>query len=167
MRIAGIKENDIVNGEGVCVSVFVQGCPHRCKGCFNPETWDFESGIDFAETGTIVQKIIKLIRKNGVQRNFSILGGEPLCPENIKQVFHIIQCVRNIYPNIKIFVWTGYTIEELIERKNLYVNEILKRIDYLIDGRFIEEQKDITLKWRGSRNQRILTQKEIKNFYGR
>lgn len=100
-------------------------------------------------------KISLLIKKNNVLRNFSILGGEPLCEENIVDVTVIISLIRLMHPNIKIFLWTGYTMEELIKRTNVYTEVILALIDVLIDGPYIEEERDITLPLRGSRNQRI------------
>lgn len=153
-KYAGLMTNDFVNGEGVCVSYFAQGCPHRCKGCFNPETWDFNGGKDLPDD--IRGQIIKAICANGITRNFSVLGGEPLCEENVEEVENIIIGVRAAFPNIKIFVWTGYTLEQLTIKNNPHVNNILTHIDILIDGPFIESQKDLTLKLRGSKNQRIL-----------
>lgn len=153
-KYAGLMTNDVTNGEGVCVSFWTQGCPHRCEGCFNPETWDFEGGKELPDD--IRGQIIKAICANGITRNFSILGGEPLCDENIEEVENIIIGVRSAFPNIKIFIWTGYTLEQLIIKNNEHINNVLNRIDVLIDGPFIESQKDLTLKFRGSKNQRIL-----------
>ena len=154
MRIAGINYNDFANGEGVCVSLFVQGCPHHCDGCFNPETWDFNKGSELPFD--IRGQLIKAITKNGIQRNFSVLGGEPLCPENVKEVNNIITGIRTAFPDIKIFVWTGYTLEELKAKQDLFIENILNNIDVLIDGQFELAYRDITLKLRGSSNQRIL-----------
>ena len=167
MKYAGIIENDVVNGEGVCVSLFTQGCPHRCKGCFNSETWDAEGGIEIDED-ELIQKIITAIKKNGIQRNFSILGGEPLAPYNVVDVHHIIYEVKKQFPDIKIFIWTGYEVEELIEYSHTSssLRAILSNIDALIVGRYIEAERDITLKWRGSKNQRILTKQEIEEIMG-
>jgi anaerobic ribonucleoside-triphosphate reductase activating protein len=142
----------VTNGEGVCVSFFVQGCPHHCSGCFNPETWDFNGGKLYNEN--VKWQIIKAISANGIERNFSILGGEPLAPQNIKMVEEIVTAVRIAYPNIKIFLWTGYEFENLDFDNKSYYN-ILSNIDVIIDGKFIEEQKDLSLKLRGSSNQNI------------
>lgn len=163
MRYANIITNDVVNGEGVCVSLFMQGCPHKCKGCFNQETWDFNGGKE-ESINAIVNQIINAIDTNRIQRNFSILGGEPLCTENRYNVLSIIDSVRNMYPNIKIFLWTGYTMENLIEIDDYCTNKILEQLDFLIDGPYIESERDLTLKWRGSRNQRILTKNEINDI---
>jgi len=154
MNYAGLNTNDFANGKGVCVSLFVQGCPHHCPGCFNPETWNFEGGEELPSD--IRGQIIKAISENGITRNFSILGGEPLCEENIEEIDNIITSVRTAYPHIKIFVWTGYVLEELQRKNNEIINHILSQIDVLIDGPFIEAEQDITLELRGSKNQRIL-----------
>lgn len=151
-RYNAIIDNDVVNGQGVCVSFFVQGCPHCCEGCFNPETWDFNGGQPYSEE--IKWEIIKLISANGIQRNFSVLGGEPLAPQNLNMVSSLINAVRHAYPHIKIFLWTGYTKEEL-DLTDERISLILDKIDILIDGPFVETQKDLNLKLRGSTNQRI------------
>lgn len=152
MRISGIIKNDVVNGIGVCVSLFTQGCPHHCVGCFNSETWDFNGGY---ETHDLKGTIIKAIGANGIIRNFSILGGEPLCPENRKMVKDILSAVKIAYPNIKIFLWTGYQLADLQQEKDENLDFILSNIDYLIDGPFLQEQKDTSLWLRGSRNQNV------------
>lgn len=153
-RYAGLITNDFANGIGTCVSFWTQGCPHHCPSCQNPETWDFQGG---KEVPTDIRgQIIKAICANGITRNFSVLGGEPLCDENLDEVDKIITGVRTAYPQIKIFVWTGYILEELKEKKNNKINHILSQIDVLIDGPFIQAERDITLELRGSRNQRIL-----------
>ena len=153
MQYAGLNYNDVVNGQGVCVSFWTQGCPHHCKGCFNPETWSYSGGYELPSN--IKGQIVKAISNNGIQRNFSILGGEPLCPENRKLVLEILTAVRAAYPNIKIFLWTGYIYEELTERQSETLDNILDTIDVLIDGPFIEAEKDLNLKLRGSKNQRV------------
>lgn len=155
-RYAGIKYNDIVDGEGVCVSFWTQGCPHRCPECHNPQTWDFDGGLEVPSD--IREQLIEAIGANDIQRGFSILGGEPLCEENLELVNDIILSVREVYPQIKIYLWSGYTIEELTARRrsNSTLNSILSNIDVLIEGRYIKEKRDLTLKWRGSSNQKIL-----------
>lgn len=152
MRYAGLKENDIVDGEGICVSLWTQGCPHRCPGCHNPETWDYQGGTEI-DMGELTTKVIQAIEKNGVKRNLSILGGEPLCPHNIDFVISLVNIVRTLFPDIKIFIWTGYRLEDLQEK---YQQSLFDKIDVLIDGPFIMAERDITLKLRGSKNQRVL-----------
>ena len=158
-RYATIKDNDTTNGEGVCVSVWMQGCPHRCKGCHNPETWDPAGGYE-ANSQTIKDVLAK-IAENGVMRNLSILGGEPLSSQNSFFVGKLISEARRAYPKIKIFLWTGYTLEELLNTRDEIIYDILEDIDILIDGRFILEQRDITLKFRGSPNQQIYDRETI------
>lgn len=153
-RYAGLITNDFANGTGTCVSFWTQGCPHHCPGCHNPETWDFNGG---KEVPTDMRgQIIKAICANDITRNFSVLGGEPLCDENLEEVDKIITGVRTAFPQIKIFVWTGYILEELQTKKDSRIDHILSQIDVLIDGPYIEAERDITLELRGSRNQRVL-----------
>ena len=149
MRYAGLIENDIVDSnDGICVSLWMQGCPHHCKGCHNPETWDFNGGIEI-DREKLLENVISSLTQNGVNRNFSILGGEPLAKENLEDTLYIINRVRNKFPKIKIYLWTGYTIE------NLKIKD-LKKIDVIIDGLYDEKLRDISLPLRGSSNQRIL-----------
>ena len=162
MKYAGLMENDIVNGEGVCVSLWTQGCPHHCPGCHNPETWDFNGGYEVPDD--IRGEIVKAISANGITRNFSVLGGEPLCDENLDFVLNVVTAVRTAYPNIKIYIWSGYTFAELLEKENPKIMEILKQSNYLIDGRYKEELRDITLPLRGSSNQEIIILDELKNL---
>lgn len=148
--------NDFINGEGVCVSLWTVGCPFKCPGCHNQELWDFEEDLKLPTD--IKGQIIKAISANGVQRNFSVLGGEPLCVENAKIVDDIVTAVRSAYANIKIYIWSGYTFEELeqLSQENAHIQHILSLSNYLIDGRFELENRDITLKLRGSSNQNII-----------
>ena len=152
MRVAGLTKNDTTNGEGICVSLWVQGCPHHCKGCHNPESWDFNGG-EYKNNDILLEEIYDAISANEIQRNFSILGGEPLAPQNINDTYYILWEVKQRYPSIKTFVWTGYTLEQL---KEMYKDTLLENVDVLIDGPFIKAERDITLKFRGSKNQRIL-----------
>lgn len=156
MRYAGIIKNDIASAPGVCVSFFTQGCPFHCKNCHNPETWDFNGGYLF--TYKVIDELIDSIKANNIQRNLCIVGGEPLCDENIPLVFKVIKAVKQEFPNIKITIWSGYIWEQLSQRmkENFKLKYILKNIDYLVDGKYIDELRDITLYMRGSKNQRIL-----------
>ena len=162
MRYAGLMENDITDGEGVCVSFWTQGCPHKCPGCHNPQTWDFEGGYEVPDD--IRGRIVKAISANGITRNFSVLGGEPLCDENLDLVLNIITAVRTAYPHIKIYVWTGYTYAELLERDDPRITNIFKQINVLIDGRYEQDKRDITLPLRGSTNQNIIKLEELQNL---
>lgn len=162
MQYAGIIKNDFSNANaGVCLSFYTQGCPHRCVGCHNPETWDFNGGYEFDTN--VLQEIVDGITANGLTRNFCVLGGEPLCDENIFLTFLVLDHVRKAYPEIKIYLWTGYTLQELNELTNPRVKEALALIDVLIDGRYIEAQRDIRLELRGSANQCVYDMKTINN----
>ena len=154
MRYAGIIKNDVAAGQGVCVSFFVQGCDFHCKGCHNPQTWDFEGGYEF--TQETINNIITALKANGVQRNFCVMGGEPLHPDNRFLTNLVISEVKKVYPDIKVYLWTGYVYENLVDKDEKLLQNIFRNVDVLIDGPFIMEERDITLPMRGSRNQRII-----------
>lgn len=151
MKYAKIRKMDISNGEGVRVSLFVQGCSFHCKNCFNQETWDFNGGKEF--TTSEIQKIIELANKDYIA-GLSVLGGEPLHSNNVDEVFHIVATFKEKFPNKDIWLWTGFKFEDAIKDSKRKL--ILCNIDVLIDGQFEEDKKDITLKWRGSSNQRVI-----------
>lgn len=154
MRYAGIIKNDVAAGQGVCVTFFVQGCDFHCKGCHNPQTWDFEGGYEF--TQETINNIITALKANGVQRNFCVMGGEPLHPDNRFLTNLVISEVKKAYPDIKVYLWTGYVYEKLVDKDEKLLQNIFRNVDVLIDGPFIMEERDITLPMRGSRNQRII-----------
>lgn len=154
MRYAGIIKNDVCAAPGVCVTFFVQGCPHRCKGCHNPEELDFNGGRKV--TDDTFQELKSAINANGVLRNLCIMGGEPLCKENIELTHKVITEVLNEFPNLKVYLWTGYLYEDLLANDNNTLSAILSNVNVLIDGPFIEELRDITLFMRGSSNQRVI-----------
>lgn len=162
MKYAGLNCNDFTDGCGVCVSLWVQGCPFKCPGCHNPETWDFKGGLEVPND--LRGQIIKAISANGITRNFSVLGGQPLCEQNLDFVLHTIAAVRSAYPNIKIYIWSGYTYRELLDKKDKRINKIFELSNYLIDGRYEKELRDITLPLRGSSNQNIVELDKNKNF---
>ena len=157
MRFSKIKDNDIANGEGIVMSLWTQGCPHHCKGCFNMETWDFNGGKEFKEEDK--EYILQNIDKNNIKRNLSILGGEPLCNQNIQGVISLCKAFKEKYPEKIIYVWTGYVLEEFDDTQK----KILDYIDVLIDGKFEIDNKDLSLKLRGSTNQRIIDINNIKS----
>ena len=149
IRYAEINKNDVVNGEGISVSYFCQGCHFHCPGCHNPETWNFNGGIEVEES-EIFKEILLSINANNIIRNFSILGGEPLCPENKEYILNWAYIIKTLWQDkIKIYLWTGYEKEEL----NF---EELQNIDVIICGKFKIEERDITLPLRGSKNQQVL-----------
>ena len=157
-HIAGIKYNDTANAPGICVSVYVSGCDLHCKGCHNPETWDYNYGTEASIED--IFEIEKALHINGIERNLCILGGEPLNKHNVAFVHALVSYIKMVSPSTKIYVWTGYTIENIFIEGNVIHKDILNLIDVLIDGPYIEEQRDITLKMRGSKNQRIHYLKE-------
>ena len=149
MRFAQIRSMDISNGEGVGVSLFVQGCPFHCKNCFNSDTWDFNGGKEWTEKTK--DKFMKLINRPYIKR-VSILGGEPLANKNYLTVRYLLKEIKNKFPEKQIWLYSGYTLEH-------FSREQLRTIiyaDVLVDGEYIDEQRDITLKWRGSKNQRVI-----------
>lgn len=158
MKYAGIKANDTVDGIGISVSFWTQGCPHHCQGCHNPETWSDDGGLNLPES--YCEDVIHLLTKHGIKRNLSILGGEPLYGNNIEIVDKLIKEVKKHAPEAKIFIWTGYTYEYLVERHDSKIDSILHSIDVLIDGRFELENRDITLWLKGSPNQRVINMKK-------
>lgn len=160
MRYSGLITNDFSAAPGVSVSFFTQGCPHKCFNCQNPETWDFSGGKEF--TQEVLTNLLSALAANGIQRNLCIMGGEPLCPENEFLTLLVIKTVKETYPNTPIYIWTGYTYEELLARKDK-VSQILKLADVLIDGPYVDNLRDITLPMRGSSNQRVINLQEIDN----
>lgn len=159
MRYAALRSMDISNGEGVGASLFVQGCSIRCPGCFQPETWDFEGG-KLLTTSTI-DSIANLVKPDYIER-FSVLGGEPLEDQNLHWLACIINKVKMTKPNIKIWLYSGYTYDNLKQRAKdeIYLQWILDNIDVLVAGPFIQEEKDLSLPWCGSRNQEVIYMKE-------
>lgn len=149
MRYALMRKMDISNGAFVGVSLFVQGCHFHCKNCFNQETWDFKGGHEW--TKKTKEKFLELANKQYIKR-VSILGGEPLAEENVKDVVDLMKTIKEIYPDKDIWVYSGYTIEAIKKR---CLDDILKYADVIVDGQYIDELRDIRLKWRGSSNQKI------------
>ena len=161
MKYSGLIRNDLAAAPGVSVTFFTQGCPHRCKGCHNPETWDFNGGKEF--TYDVLNEIIEALSANGIKRNFCIMGGEPLCPENEFLTLLLTKTIKEKCPDTKIYIWTGYYYEDLLKYKSPHLCQILELADVLIDGPYIESKRDITLKMRGSSNQSIINLKEQKH----
>lgn len=159
MRYAGLLKNDVAAAPGNCVTFFTQGCPHHCPQCQNPETWDFEGGKEFYPS--LIQEIIEALTANGITRSFCIMGGEPLCAENEFLTMLLIIEIRKELPEVPIYIWSGYTIEQLLEQPTEKTKFILQNADYLIDGPYIHSLRDITLPMRGSSNQRIINLKEL------
>lgn len=175
MRYASIRNLDISNGEGVGVSLFVQGCDRHCFNCFNPNTWDFNGGKEWTEETK--NKFIKLIDRPYINR-ISVLGGEPLAEQNLNEVLSLIKEIRISLPDKTIWLYTGFRWNYIMNYQPVetddfdYIEEsyndglmekrkrIISLCDVVIDGEYIDEQKDLTLKWRGSKNQRVIDVKQ-------
>lgn len=159
MRYAQIRSMDISNGTGIGVSLFVQGCHFHCKDCFNSETWDFSGGKPWTEDS---KKIFLISVLRAYIERVSILGGEPLADENFPDVLNLVQTIHEKFPEKKIWIYTGYTWENLLNDSQK--KEILPYIDILVDGRFETDKKDLSLKFKGSSNQRVIdVQKSLEN----
>lgn len=174
MRYASIRSLDISNGEGVGVSLFVQGCDRHCFNCFNSDTWDFNGGKEWTEETK--NKFIKLINRPYINR-ISVLGGEPLAEQNLDEVLSLIKEIRISFPEKTIWLYTGFEWNQIMDIKviqpifsckdleNKIQNvlkrqEIIKQCDVLVDGEYIDEQKNLSLKFRGSKNQRVIDVKQ-------
>lgn len=153
MNISVIKCPDIANGPGCRVAVFVSGCPIHCNGCFNREVWDYNAG-QYMDNKLIDH--IKDLMSHDYIEGFTLLGGEPMAPLNVEDSAQLIHAIKETYPDKSIWVYSGYTYDELEKRNSDAVNHILDLADVLVDGPFDEAKKDITLKFRGSSNQRII-----------
>lgn len=157
MNYCNVKNCDIANGVGVRVSLFVSGCRNRCKNCFQPETWDFNYGKPFDEQTE--EKLIKMLAPSYIN-GLTVLGGEPMEPENQRALLPFLKKVKAAYPQKTIWLYTGFTLEELrspdCRAHTEYTEDILKLLTVLVDGRFVEEKKNISLRFRGSENQRLI-----------
>ena len=155
MKYNIVRKMDISNGPGVRVSVFMQGCEFHCKNCFNPETWSFEGGKDFTQ-GTI-NEVLDLCNQDYI-KGLSILGGEPMHPKNIEGTTKLAKAFKEKYPNKNLWMWSGFQFD-----KDLKDKEVMKYVDVLVDGRYVDEMHNPKLKWRGSSNQRVIdVQKSLK-----
>ncbi len=165
MYYGAIKKSDIANGEGIRVSLFVSGCRNRCRGCFQPKTWDFTYGRLFDDAAK--EQIISALANSSV-RGITILGGEPLEPENQPEVLALLLEVRQKYPDKTVWLYTGSLYEELIGERGEHrcslpiTDRLLSLVDILVDGRYIEEEKSLGLRFRGSKNQRIIDMNETR-----
>lgn len=163
MNYANIKYNDIANGPGIRTSLFVSGCRHHCKNCFNKETWNFLFGSEFTEQ--TLHQILASLNSDYID-GFSLLGGEPFEPENQQPLAYILHYIKSIYPNKQIWCWTGCLYDQDLQYGGNYytsfTDDMLDNIDVLIDGPFVEELKDLNLHFRGSSNQRVIDVKKSK-----
>ena len=162
MYYGELKKCDIANGIGVRVTLFVSGCTNHCPGCFQPQTWDFSYGKPF--TTETAEEIFAELDKSYVD-GLTVLGGEPFEPKNQPELLQLLRAVRQRYPKKNIWVFTGFRLDDELLRdgsypRGLYTDQLLSCIDILVDGRFMEELKDISLQFRGSRNQRVIDLKK-------
>ncbi len=155
MRYAGIIYDDTAAAPGLCLSFYTQGCPIQCPGCHNPGTWDPDGGHEF--TAQTMDSILEGIKKNGIIRNFAILGGEPFAPFNQFLTAMVLQTVRQAYPAIQIWAWSGYTMEQLMDYAATHPHLALciRNCDVIVAGPYEANKRDITLPYRGSTNQII------------
>lgn len=156
MRFGAIKKRDIANGIGVRVVLFVSGCTHHCKGCFQPETWSFDYGQDY--TKATEDEIIEALRPSFID-GLTLLGGEPFEPQNQAELIKLLRRVRTELPEKTIWAFSGYTFEELTGESRArcqVTDEMLSMVDVLVDGEFVEEKRNISLQFRGSENQRLI-----------
>ena len=152
MRYNLIRKMDISNGPGVRVSIFMQGCSFHCKNCFNKETWDFKGGKEF--TDKTIKEVLDLCSKEHI-KGLSILGGEPMHPNNIDGTTSLAKAFKEKYPEKNLWVWSGFKFDEDLKNK-----EVLNYVDVLVDGVYQDELHDPTLKWKGSANQRVINVQE-------
>ncbi len=155
MNYAALKTHDVANGTGIRVSLFVSGCTHKCKGCFNAEAWDFEYGLPY--DAEVEQRILQALAPDYI-RGLSLLGGEPFETQNQPSLLALLERVRSLYPQKTVWCYSGYTLESdiLSGRLGDIATKMLRYIDVLVDGEFIESKKDLGLRFRGSSNQRII-----------
>lgn len=168
MNYGEIKRTDIANGPGVRVTLFVSGCSHHCKGCFNPETWDFSYGQEF--TADTEEELLKLLQPEHIA-GLTLLGGEPFEPSSQRRLLPFLRKVKERYPEKTIWCYTGYLLDQELWKESRarceVTDEMLSLIDVLVDGEFMQEQKNIALRFRGSENQRLIdlpesrTQKKV------
>ena len=151
MHYNKIRKMDISNGPGIRVSIFLQGCAFHCENCFNKETWDFHGGKEFNDD--VINHVLELCDQSHIT-GLSILGGEPMHPNNIKGTKKLCQMFKEKFSDKTIWCWTGYLFDDIVDK------DVLNYIDVLIDGRFINSEFDPNLEWRGSKNQRVIDLKK-------
>ena len=155
MRYNKIRKMDIADGPGVRVSIFMQGCAFHCKNCFNPETWDFEGGKEF--TDETIDRVLELCGNENIT-GLSILGGEPMHPNNLEGTTKLAKAFKQKYPNKTLWAWSGFLFDKWVKNQ-----EVAKYLDVLVDGQYVDEKRNPTLKWKGSENQRVIdVQKSLK-----
>lgn len=161
MNYLEIKKYDIANGPGIRTTLFVSGCTHHCKGCFNPESWDFKAGKNFTED--TIEEIIESMKPDYI-KGLTLLGGEPFEPANQSALLPLLKRVKEVFPKKNIWAFSGYLFDkqimEIMVPKYDFTRKVLEYIDVLVDGEFHEDEKDLSIVYRGSRNQRIIDVKK-------
>jgi len=157
MKLCGIEMDSIVDGPGIRMTVFFQGCPHHCEGCHNPETWDYEGNcIEMS-----VQDVLNLFDNDSILAGITLSGGEPLSPRNFDEIFELVREIKKRNKNV--WIYTGYTIDKVIDKFPILKDELLPYVDVLVDGPFVLAERDLLLDFKGSRNQRLIeVQKYLK-----
>lgn len=158
MKIAGFYDESISNGLGWRAVLFVSGCPHHCPGCHNQVAQDYNYGQDFNK-----REILDRISENSILKGITLSGGEPLCKENISELLDFVKDLKQEKPDFNVWCYSGYTLEQLLQRNDEVTNEMLNNIDVLVDGQFMIEKKNPRLKFRGSENQRIVDVRQSMN----
>ena len=164
MNYGEIKNCDIANGEGIRVTLFVSGCTNHCENCFQPQTWDFDYGMPFDKAAA--DKIIEMLRPDYIN-GLTLLGGEPFEPRNQRELVPFLHRVRETYPNKTIWAFSGFTLDDELLKDGSYprcevTDEMLSLVDVLVDGRYVERLHDISLRFRGSSNQRLIDMNETR-----
>ncbi len=156
MRYNKIRKMDISNGPGVRVSIFMQGCAFNCKNCFNPETHDFQGGKEFNED--TINRVLELCDNENIE-GLSILGGEPMHPNNIEGTTKLVKAFKQRYPEKNVWAWSGYKFDQDLKDK-----EVVNYLDVLVDGQYVDGERNPNLEWKGSSNQRVIdVQKSLQN----
>lgn len=154
MKLCGIEMDSIVDGPGIRMTVFFQGCPHHCIGCHNPETWDYDGNcIEMS-----VEEVLKLFDNDSILAGITLSGGEPLSPRNFDEIFELVQEIKRRKKNV--WIYTGYVIDKLLEKYPNLKKDLLPYVDVIVDGPFLIEQRDLLLDFKGSKNQRLIDVKE-------
>ena len=154
MNYSKIEQCDVVNGAGVRTTLFVSGCSHACAGCHNKPTWNYKAGLEF--TNETLAYLLDCVDSEWVN-GLTLSGGDPLAEKNRKEVANIVKAFRDRFGDTKdIWCWTGYTLVELVSQHDVVLSYLLSEIDVLVDGRYVQELKDPSLQWRGSKNQEVI-----------
>lgn len=157
MKLCGIEMDSVVDGPGIRMSVFFQGCPHHCEGCQNPETWDYDGNC----MEMSVQDVLNLFDNDSILEGITLSGGEPLSPRNFDEIFELVREIKKRNKNV--WIYTGYTIDEVIDKFPILKDELFPYVDVVVDGPFVLSQRDLLLDFKGSRNQRLIeVQKYLK-----